>query len=84
MPDALLATGSLDILRHELPMELGTNGVVDERRLLLSLINSAGAILEHHIIVPASLHSEIGGGLAGGVEERVPIEDVLAANFLLE
>ena len=64
----------LDVLVHELFVELVPEGVVDEAGLFF-LGDGPGAVLEHHVVVPAPLDPEIGLVRRGRVpllHQRVP------------
>ncbi|KAH9391403.1 hypothetical protein TYRP_007009 [Tyrophagus putrescentiae] len=72
---------SLDVLLHELAVKVRAQRVIDEAPLVLAL--ALGAVLEDHIVVPASLHLEARRAAlaAACVQQRIPREDVLHANL---
>lgn len=73
---------SLNVFLHELPVELRTQWIVNEICRLIRL--GTGAILEHHIIIPASFNFRRARLLCWWIiQERISTEDVLHANALL-
>lgn len=50
---------SSNVLGHELLVEIGTQHIVDEFLLLVSVFCAACLVLEYNIVVPSPLHGEI-------------------------
>ena len=76
---------SLDVLLHELPVEVRPQRVVDELGLLLVRLGP-GAVLEDDVVVPAPLDPKVGLLRRAGVavlHEGVAGEDVLHPDLLL-